>query len=439
MKTKIAVAVLFVAIGMVVTACGGGGTSGSSSSTPSTPTSSVTYQLFGIDYSPYIGTQNPNLGTVINDDQISQQIGAIAPYVKSIRTFGCTGLQDVPKIAKRFGLKVYMGVWISNDLAANATELQNCISIAQNVGVDAVIVGSEALLNNYVTPAQLIAYINQFRAAVPNVSITTADTYSMLENNPDVVAVCDFVFANFYPFWEGTSISNAVASLNAEYMLLAATYAPKEVIVSETGWQSFGNTVGNAVPSPQNAALYFLNFESWAQAGQIKTFYFEAHDEPWKGTDDGWGVWDSNLVMKPGMVNVFNGGTMANNWTCNAVPGGSGTPGLQFTSVPPQGSSALLVGQEWHVVPANYYVVVYIHVGSNGWWVKPYSNAPLTTINCDGTWNTNIVTGGSDASADQIAAFLIPTTYSPPILTGSGTLPADLYANAVASISVNRP
>jgi len=60
-------------------------------------------------------------------------------------------------------------------------------------------------------------------------------------------------------------------------------------------------------------------------------------------------------------------------------------------------------------------------------------------VNCDGTWTANIVTGGSDASADQIAAFLIPPTYSPPILQGAGTLPSDLATNAVASVSVNRP
>lgn len=403
------------------------------------PIPQVAHQVFGIDYSPYVGTQNPNNGTVINDDQLTQQIGAIAPYTTAIRTFGCTsGLEDVAKIAKRFGLKVYVGIWIGKDPTANNTELQNCITVAQSVQVDAAIIGSEALLRNDVTPAQLIAYINQFRSAVPGVPVTTADQYLPLENNPAVVAVCDFVFANYYPFWEGTDISTAVASLNAEDALLRATYAPKEVIVSETGWQSFGNTHVNAVPSPQNAASYFLNFESWAEAGQRKTFYFEDHDELWKGIDDGWGIWDNSLVMKPGMINVFNGVTVADNWTCKAVPGGSGTPQLQFTTVPQKGSSSPLVGQEWHAAPASYYVVVYIHVGQYGWWVKPTFNSPLTTVACDGSWTTNIVTGGSDASADQIAAFLIPTTYSPPALGGAGSLPAELYTNSVANVIVAR-
>jgi len=259
-----------------------------------------------------------------------------------------------------------------------------------------------------------------------------------------VVAASDFVFANYYPYWDGRDVNTAIAYLHAEDSLVRTTFAPKEVLVSESGWPSCGNVVGSATPSPDNAATYFVNFESWAQAGQRKTFYFEVANEAWKAQSEGpqgacWGVWDENLVIKTGMESVFNGVTVADNWTCNAVPGGDGTPTLRFTSVPSIGSSALLQGQEWHVLPANYYVVVYIHVPGYGWWVKPYQNSPLTTINCDGTWNTNIVTGGSDASADQIAAFLIPTTYSPPALLGAGTLPADLYTNAIANISVTRP
>ncbi len=412
------------------------GKSGSASVTVSL--ASAAYQVFGIDYSPYVGSQTPNTGAPPSDDQITQQLELLATFTKEIRTYSCTGQEHVPQIAKQLGLKVYMGVWIGTDAAANQNEINSCVAIAKSVGVDAIIVGSEALLNGYASPQQLIAYIGQVRAAVPGVPISTADTNTVLENNPDVVAVCDFVFVNYYPFWEGTDISTAMGTLNAEDALLRSTYAPKDVIVSETGWKSFGATVGSAVPSVENAASYFLDFESWAQAGKRETFYFEAHDEPWKGTEDGWGIWDQNLSMKAGMMAVFNGQTVADNWTCNAVPGGSGPPLLQFTSVPALGSSAWLQGQEWHEPPGDYHLVAYIHVGSLGWWVKPYAANPITLLNCDGTWSVNIVTGGEDASADTITAFLIPATYNPPILEGAGGLPQELYTNSVANVTANR-
>jgi exo-beta-1,3-glucanase (GH17 family) len=399
---------------------------------------SVSYRLYGLDYGPYLGSQSATSGPAVTDAEIKQQLELIAPYAQRIRTYQCTGLEDVPSIAASLGLGVYLGVWIGPDDATNQSEIADCIAIAKAVGVQAIVVGSEALLNNYVSPAQLVAYIDQVRAAVPGVPITTADNFITLMNNPAVVSACDFVFVNYYPFWEGVALSSAMSDLNAEDALLRATYAPKEVIVSETGWQSFGSDVGNAVPSAQNAPNYFLDFESWVQANSRKAFYFEAHDEPWKGSDDGWGIWDGTLTMKPGVMAVFNGQTVSNNWGCSAVPGGSGSPQLLFTSVPPLGSSALLKGQEWHEPPASYYVVVYIHVGSLGWWVKPYAANPYALINCDGTWSANIVTGGSDASADTITAFLIPSTYSPPILEGASSLPQALYTNSVANVTASR-
>jgi hypothetical protein len=125
--------------------------------------------------------------------------------------------------------------------------------------------------------------------------------------------------------------------------------------------------------------------------------------------------------------------------SCNgsAAIGGSGVPSLSFTSVPPRGSSNNLQGQAEHVAPSLFYVAVYIRV-LGGWWTKPTFAQPNTTINCDGTWTTAIVTGGSDQNADAIAAFLLPQSYAAPLLSGDALLPPALSANAVANASVNR-
>ena len=72
--------------------------------------------------------------------------------------------------------------------------------------------------------------------------------------------------------------------LHVAHQQLNSAAGGKEVIVSETGWPSAGNPVGDAIPSPDNASFYFRNFVSWARADQVKYFYFEAYDEPWKAT-----------------------------------------------------------------------------------------------------------------------------------------------------------
>ena len=402
----------------------------------------VLVKQFGYDFSPYGPGQDPNLGTIISCTQITQMMGVVAPYTQAIRSFGVSdGLDCIGPTAHKFGRTAYISAWLSGDLNANATEMNIVEGVAQTGGADYVIIGSENLLRGDLTASQLIEYINEFRAAVPGVPVGTADITGEILNNPAVVNACDFVMVNIYPYWEKKDISVAVAYLNAEYNVVVKTYPDKEIIVGETGWPSDGTAQGAAVPSLANAAYFFLDYQSWAQAEQVKTFHFEVFDEAWKAAYEGpqgafWGRWDQLWNMKYGS-DVSSGVTVLDNWSCGAPPGGDGTPSLVFTYVPPIGSIDYLQGQEWHVPILGYYVVVYIHVG-NGWWVKPYADSPLTTIACDGTWATDIVTGGSDASADQIAAFLIPSTYNPPILLGAQTLPADLATNSVASVSVSR-
>jgi hypothetical protein len=233
-----------------------------------------------------------------------------------------------------------------------------------------------------------------------------------------------------------------MARLHARYERVLAVSGGKEIIVSETGWPSGGNTVGDAVPSPENAAFFFKDFVSWARTEGIKYFYFEATDEPWKAAYEGpqgahWGVFDGDGNLKPGMQAVFAGETMDDNWSCKDIPGGTGTAAIEFTTVPPIGSFDNLHGQVWHVAPDDYGVAVYIKV-SGGWWTKPYFSTPVTEINCDGTWTCDITTGGTDQLATDIAAFLIPSTYSPPLAVSLAFLPAELYTNSLANIEVAR-
>src|SRR5258708_4201047 len=212
----------------------------------------VASQLYGIDFGPYEAGQDPFTGINLSIDQITQRIGVIAPYAKWLRSYGAMhGLENIGAIGHKFGLKICMGASITGT-PADAMEMANLIAHAQNGEADCAVVGTEALFNQYVTPDQLTAYIDQFRAAVPTVPVTTADTYLSLLNFPQVVNDCDFVFVNYYPYWEGMGFTVALADLNAEDALLRRTYPTKEGIVSEPGRPSAGTTAGSAVPSAAN-------------------------------------------------------------------------------------------------------------------------------------------------------------------------------------------
>jgi len=250
------------------------------------------------------------------------------------------------------------------------------------------------------------------------------------------MAAGDVVLANFYPFWEGIDVNQSRAHLNACYQTLVAAAGDKKVNVSETGWPSEGDSFGSAVPSPENAAFYFQNFVSWAEAQGVDYFYFEAFDEAWK-TNEGtvgpnWGLFTSKGVLKDGMQKVFDGDTMDNNWTGTTLIDGEGTPSISFTKVPAMGSTENLEGRVSHVIPKDYGVVVYIKVGG-GWWIKPTFASPVSRINVDGSWICDVTTGGYDTQATEYKAFLIPADYAPP--SNINSLPAD---KKIAEVSVTR-
>lgn len=121
-----------------------------------------------------------------------------------------------------------------------------------------------------------------------------------------------------------------------------------------------------------------------------------------------------------------SGGTIFVPLACNR----SCTVYLEFTSIPPLGSLDNLQGKVYCVQPAGYQVAVFIY--TYGWYTKPTWAQPLTTIQPDGTWTADITTGSGDEQAAQIAAFLIPNSYTPPLMKGDASLAAELFANSVA-------
>lgn len=404
------------------------------------------YVLHGLNFSPYIDGQNPNWGTPISEQQLGERLAVISQHTEWIRTFGCgDGLEHIAAIAQEDGLHTAIGAWLSDDTDANEEQITNLINVANDVDIEIAIVGSEVLYRGDLGEDDLIGYINRVRDEVPDdILITTADTYGELIEHPDVVEACDIIFANIFPYWEGIVIEKAVAALNYRYKQLEVMAGGKDIIIAETGWPSCGDTIGDAVPSADNASFYFLNFISWARANDVGYFYFEAFDETWKALYEGpqgacWGVWDKEGEMKDDMQDVFDGQTMEDNWSSGLIPGGDADPPeIEFTHVPPIGSQENLRGQVWHVMPSDYKVAVYIKV-SGGWWTKPYWDYPLTFVDWDGSWVCDITTGGNDETATRIAAYLIPVDYDPPKMAGGASLPEELEQNSVANTEVDRP
>lgn len=434
--------IAFVSFLIFLASCGGGSSdSGNNNQDNSNPNdSSPAYEVYGLDFGPFTELgQNPNAGSSVSISQIRDLMKTVSPYTEWVRAFGSmNGVQNICQVAHENGLKCFGGAWLSDDLAANQREMDGLIEISRVGYVDAAVVGSEVLSRGDLSENELLEYMDQFMNAVPEIPVTTAEVYDTLLLHPVVMNACDFIFVNYYPYWRGIGIDHAVAAVHAWHNQVKAAANGKEIIISETGWPSDGETIGDAVASLVNASYFFKNMASWAQAEDVKVVYFEAFDEPWKEAYEGpqgsnWGIWTSDKIMKSGFQEVFDGATVTDNWNGVVEPGGPGTPAIELTYVPPRGSHDDLKGQVWHVMPADYRVVVYIYVVGS-WWIKPYYANPTTVINPDGTFITDITTGGSDSNATSIVAYLIPTTYNPPLTYNQATL----EANSAAFVKVDR-
>ena len=131
---------------------------------------------------------------------------------------------------------------------------------------------------------------------------------------------------------------------------------------------------------------------------------------------------------------VLNGVMLAVVFWAMSIMAWSATPTIQFTFVPPYGSTSLIKGKATNVVFANYLVALYIKVG-DGWWTKPSTASPTVAIATDGTWQANVFTGGYDQYATGFAAFLVPTTATIPASAGLPNLPIVTQAIASAQIT----
>ena len=126
-------------------------------------------QVRGIAYNPsHVFTLKEN--GHITPEQIDRDMAQLSLLTGHVRTYTVAGGMDkVPEIARRYGLTVSLGCWISADLDQNETELNLCIktALANRRVIDRVFVGNEAILFGvrHARPAQCLYQARARRAA----------------------------------------------------------------------------------------------------------------------------------------------------------------------------------------------------------------------------------------------------------------------------------
>jgi len=258
--------------------------------------------IHGLCFSPYEEGQEP--GDPISEAQIRKKIEIILPYTKWIRTFSCTeGNEQIPKIAKEYGLKTLVGAWLGDDNQVNENEIKGLIALSKAGFVDVAAVGNEVMYRGDLEEAELISFINHVKKEIPNIPVGYVDAYYEFSDRPKITEVCDVILANCYPYWEGCSLEYSLVYMKQMYQQALNAANGKKVIITETGWPSKGTSLEGAHPSYDNALRYFINAQKWSKEDAIEMFYFSSFDESWKVDAEGdvgayWGLWDKDENLK---------------------------------------------------------------------------------------------------------------------------------------------
>ncbi len=165
--------------------------------TPTHKLQCASYTPFGKDQSPF------DLPLQIHPEQMDTDLALLAERFQCIRTYSVTGLEKLPELARKHGLKLITGAWVSRNPHDTDIEIQGLIKLAKENPdvVEAVIVGNEALLRKEVTGGQLVELINRVKAEISQ-PVTYADVWEFWLKHPEVAPAVDFITIHLLPYWE---------------------------------------------------------------------------------------------------------------------------------------------------------------------------------------------------------------------------------------------
>ncbi|MDE2602752.1 MAG: beta-(1-6) glucans synthase [Bradyrhizobium sp.] len=260
-------------------------------------------KLLCVSYAPFRGAQTPLASTTrIPAEQIAQDLAQLAKISDCVRTYSIeNGLDQVPGLAAKVGLKVMQGIWLGSDRFKNLAQISTVIGLTKQYPdvISSVVVGNEVLLRGEMTTADLAAIIRLVKLQV-KVPVTYADVWEYWLRNREIYDAVDFVTIHILPYWEDFPVRAryAASHVDAIRKQVAVAFPGKEILIGETGWPSEGRMRAGALPSRTNQARVVSEILSMAKRENFRVNLIEAYDQPWKrqleGTVGGyWGLIDS--------------------------------------------------------------------------------------------------------------------------------------------------
>jgi len=256
-----------------------------------------------ISFTPFDQSTDIKSGGVTTKAKVIDDVGAISPYAKRIRTYSSTGgLEFVPAAAAQYGMKVDLGIWLDRNEERNKAEIASAIDLAKRYSsVSSILVGNEAVLREEITIPELVNRIRSVRAATKR-PVSTGEVWSVWLDHPELANEVDYIAAHILPFWEHVAAKDAVKWSLEIYERLRAAYPGKLIVIAEFGWPSDGLNRGISFPGAVTQAKLLRDFAHTASSNGIRYNVIEAIDQPWKVLEGSvgphWGYLDADRQPK---------------------------------------------------------------------------------------------------------------------------------------------
>src|SRR6201747_1197547 len=90
-------------------------------------------KLMCVSYAPFRGAQTPLLPTTqIAPEQIAEDLAQLAKISQCVRTYSIeNGLDQVPALAAKVGLKVIQGIWLGSNRFKNLAQISTAVGLAK--------------------------------------------------------------------------------------------------------------------------------------------------------------------------------------------------------------------------------------------------------------------------------------------------------------------
>lgn len=104
----------------------------------------------------------------------------------------------------------------------------------------------------------------------------------------DIAGESDFIMCNMYPDKDvvHNGVKKAVEAVGNFYLAVRKEFqsinSKIDVIIGETGWPDAGESFNESPNNVENLKHFWYQMANWASRNAVRTYIFEAMDEPWK-------------------------------------------------------------------------------------------------------------------------------------------------------------